>query len=155
MQNFTELYGTINALLISAPTLFRDFQEIAKVTCKCLESPQTLCLLGYVNIKMIGICHWCSLKIALQYVIQNNYRKIWWCFLMISCIFWRSRKFLSNSPKLSCGFNPFITIREHWIFDKQTILWILSSMNLLGLKQNCNFYYFPSSLKASTWGWQW
>ena len=29
---------------------------------------------------------------ALQYVIQNNWRKIWWCFLMISCTFWRSRR---------------------------------------------------------------
>ena len=27
------------------------------------------------------------------------------CFLMISCTFWRSRKKLPNSPKLSCGFN--------------------------------------------------
>ena len=26
---------------------------------------------------------------------------------MISCTFWRSRKNLLNSPKLSCGFNPF------------------------------------------------
>ena len=31
-------------------------------------------------------------NIALQYVIQNNIRKVWWCFLMISCTFWRSRK---------------------------------------------------------------
>ena len=26
------------------------------------------------------------------------------CFLMISCTFWRARKHVSNSPKLSCGF---------------------------------------------------
>ena len=38
-------------------------------------------------------------------VIPNNCRKVWWCFLVISCTFWRSRKKLSNSPKLSCGFN--------------------------------------------------
>ena len=34
--------------------------------------------------------------IALQYVIQNNCRKVWWCFLMISCTFWRSRIFLGQ-----------------------------------------------------------
>ena len=44
-------------------------------------------------------------NIALQYVIPNNCSKVWWCFLIISCTFWRSRKKLSNSPKLSCGFN--------------------------------------------------
>ena len=44
-------------------------------------------------------------NIALQYIIPNNCRKVWWCFLMISCTFWRSRKHLSNSPKLSCGFH--------------------------------------------------
>ena len=44
--------------------------------------------------------------IALQYAIQNNCRKVWRCFLMIFCTFWRSRNFLSNSPlKLFCGFN--------------------------------------------------
>ena len=43
-------------------------------------------------------------NIALQYVIQNNCMNVWWCFLMISCTFWRSRKSLWNSPKLSCGF---------------------------------------------------
>ena len=64
------------------------------------------------NIKMFGVppntlpmifCH----RAILQYVIQNNCTKVWWCFLMISCTFWRSRKKekLSNSPKLSCGFN--------------------------------------------------
>ena len=39
-------------------------------------------------------------NIALPYVIPNNCRKVWWCLLMISCTFWRSRKKLSNSPKL-------------------------------------------------------
>ena len=43
-------------------------------------------------------------NIALQYVIQNNCSKVWWCFLMISCTFWRSRIFFLNLPKLSCGF---------------------------------------------------
>ena len=43
-------------------------------------------------------------NIALQHVIQNICTKVWWCFLMISCTFWRSRKKLLNSPKLSCGF---------------------------------------------------
>ena len=33
-------------------------------------------------------------NIALQYmyVIPNNCRKVWWCFIKISCTFWRSRK---------------------------------------------------------------
>ena len=32
-------------------------------------------------------------NIALQYVIQNNYRKVWWCFLMISCTLKDQEKF--------------------------------------------------------------
>ena len=48
------------------------------------------------NIKMFGVP---------PNIIHNNYRKIWWCFLMIPCTFWRSRKKKLNSPKLSCGFN--------------------------------------------------
>ena len=52
-------------------------------------------------------------NIALQYVIQNNCRKIWWCFLMIPCILWRSRKKFLNSPKLSCGFQYSVSIFLH------------------------------------------
>ena len=42
--------------------------------------------------------------ITLQHVIQNNCRWVKWCFLMVWSTFWRSRKFLTNLPKLSCGF---------------------------------------------------
>ena len=55
------------------------------------------------------ICHWAILH---YYVIQNNCRKVWWCFLMISCTFWRSRKKLLNSPKLSCGFNAALKLHQ-------------------------------------------
>ena len=50
--------------------------------------PQTLChrLCTYNNNLPLG-------NIALQYVIPNNCRKVWWCFLMNSCTFWRSRFF--------------------------------------------------------------
>ena len=59
------------------------------------------------NINMFGvspnICHnlplgnflhvqWCHSKL-------NFASKVWWCFLINSCIFWRSRNNLSNSTK--------------------------------------------------------
>ena len=50
-------------------------------------------------------------NIALQYIIQNNCRNVWWCFLMISCTFWRIFFFL-NSPKLSCGFKIIDSLME-------------------------------------------
>ena len=37
-------------------------------------------------------------KIALK---CNSKRKVWWCFLMISCTFWKSKHICR---KLSCGF---------------------------------------------------
>ena len=55
--------------------------------------------IGYVHTDNLSLGN-----IALQYVIKNNCRKIWWCFLMIPFISWRSRKKFLNSPKLSCGF---------------------------------------------------
>ena len=63
-------------------------------------SPPEHFAIGYVHNDNLPLGN-----IALQYVISNNCRKVWWCFLMISCTFWRSRKYLWNSPKLSCGFN--------------------------------------------------
>ena len=44
------------------------------------------------------ICHWAILHYN---VIPNDFRKVWYCFLMISCTFWRSNCWIT---KLSCGF---------------------------------------------------
>ena len=60
--------------------------------------PNTLPWVMYIMI----ICHWAILHYNMSFQ-TINWRKVWWCFLMISCTFWRSRKNLSNSPKLSCG----------------------------------------------------
>ena len=38
-------------------------------------------------------------NVALQYAIQNSCRKVWQCFLMISCTFWRSRIFFVKFTK--------------------------------------------------------
>ena len=52
---------------------------------------------------VIGIfCYW--VLFTLQHVIQNNCQWVYWFFLMVWSTFWRSRKFLTNLPKLSCGF---------------------------------------------------
>ena len=67
---------------------------------KIFRSPPKHFAIGYVHNENLPLGN-----IALQYVIQNNCRKVRWCFLMISCTFWRSRQNLLNSPKLSCGFN--------------------------------------------------
>ena len=69
---------------------------------KMFGVPPEHCAIGYVYNDNLPLGN-----IALQYVIQNNCRKVWWCFLMISFTFWRSRRKLSNSPKLSCGFKVF------------------------------------------------
>ena len=59
----------------------------------------TLPLVIYIRIFCYGVF------LHLQHVIQNNCRWVWWCFLMVWSTFWRSRKNLTNVPKLSCGFN--------------------------------------------------
>ena len=93
---FYRVVWTINALLIvrseMLPFSGNNQNRIFS------ESPRTLCWVMYIMI----ICHWAILHYS--YVIPNNCRKVWWCFLMISCTFWRSRKILLNSPKLPCGF---------------------------------------------------
>ena len=72
-------------------------------------------------------------NIALQYVIQNNCRKVWWCFLMIFCTFWRSRRRKKlNSPKLSCGFKFFKSDRCQFYIFKSYI--IISSPHPVQLK---------------------
>ena len=89
-------------------------------------------------------------NIALQYVIQQNCMNIWWCFLMISCTFWRSRKNVWNSPKLSCGFNidckrcinfqVYKIIRSHlcFCFCLFEFNWFLSNI-ILSLYSNKSF----------------
>ena len=74
-------------------------QEIHVVTkiSKKNRSPPEHSAIGNIHrdILLLGI-------ITLQLVIQNNCR---WCFLIVWSTFWRSRKMLTNLPKLSCGFN--------------------------------------------------
>ena len=62
-----------------APKCF-NFQEITKT--KIVRSPFEQFAIGYVHNDNLPLGN-----IALQYVIQNNFRKVWWCFLMISCTF--------------------------------------------------------------------
>ena len=70
MQNFIELYETINALLTVLSEMHYDFQEIIKH--KDVRNPsRTLChrLMYIMNNLPLG-------DIALRYVIQNNCRKV-------------------------------------------------------------------------------
>ena len=62
--------------------------------------PNTLPYVMYIMIICLG--QYC-IRICNSKQLQEGLR-LWWCFLMISCTFWRSRIFFpSNSPKLSCG----------------------------------------------------
>ena len=101
LQNFIELYSwTINALLTvrSEMQIFQFVENNQNI--QMFGVPPNTLPFGYLENDNLPLGN-----IALQYVIQNNCRKIWLCFLMIFCTFWRSRKNLLNSPKLSCGFN--------------------------------------------------
>ena len=53
------------------------------------------------------ICHWAILHYNMSFTTIGGRSDggFWW----FSCTFWRSRKKLSNSPKLSCGFKLVIT----------------------------------------------
>ena len=70
-------------------------------------------------------------NIALQYVIQNNCRKIWWCFLMISCTFWRSTTNFLNSLKLSCGFKGEVRTWSNLILEERVKFSEQNSENLM------------------------
>ena len=62
------------------------------------------------------------------------------CFLIIYCTFWRSRKSLSSSPKLSCGFKLVsIHVYEWDLF----VVWKLSVSA------------FPPQLTLAIWTWDW
>ena len=97
MHNFIELYELLIALVLTSRSEMPPFSE-NEPQHKNVRSPPEHFAIGYVHNDNLPLGN-----IALQYVIQNNCRKIWWCILMISCIFWRSRNFFLNSPKLSCG----------------------------------------------------
>ena len=96
-NEFYRVVWTINALL-TVPSKMLPFWGNNQ-NIKIVQSPREHFAIGYVHNDNLSLGN-----IALQYVIPNNFRKVWWCFLMISCTFWRWRKNLSNSPKLSCGF---------------------------------------------------
>ena len=92
---FYRVVWTINALL----TVRSDMLPFSgnNQNIKKNWSPPEHFAIGYVHNDNLPLRN-----IALQYVIQNNCMNVWWCFLMISCTFWRSRQILLDSP--SCGF---------------------------------------------------
>ena len=95
---FYRVVWTINALLAIHSKILPLAEKKPKHTN--VQSPPEHFAIDYVHNDNLPLGN-----IALQYVIQNNCRKVWWCFLMIFCTFWRSIKKKLNSPKLSCGFN--------------------------------------------------
>ena len=71
-------------------------------------------------------------NIALQYVIQNNCRKVWWCFVMISCTFWGSRKKKVEFTKTILGFKLVI---PKTLFERSVIIGSLfRRLIILGIK---------------------
>ena len=76
MQNFIGLYELFNNVLLTVHSEMLPFSGYNRTLCHRFVHNDNLPL---------G-------NIALQYVIPNNCRKVWWCFLIISCTFWRSRK---------------------------------------------------------------
>ena len=63
------------------------------------------------------ICHGAILP--LQYVIQNNCRKVWWCFpgciiLQLFCPYQVRRKNCLIHQHYACGFNPLKT--SSWVY---------------------------------------
>ena len=80
---FYRVVWTINALLIIRSEML-PFSENNENN---FRSPPEHFAIGYVhNNSPLD-------NIALQYVISNICRKVWWCFLMIPCTLWRSRIF--------------------------------------------------------------
>ena len=72
---------SVNSSLKNA-SIFRKYKKNQNV-----RSPHEHFAIGYVHNDNLP-----RGTIALQYVIQNNCRKVWWCFLMFFCTFWRSRR---------------------------------------------------------------
>ena len=94
---FYRVVWTINALLTVRSEMLPFSGNNQNI--KIVWGPPEHFAIGYVHNDNLPLGN-----IALQCVIPNNCWKVWCCFLMISCTFWRSRKNLLNSPKLSCGF---------------------------------------------------
>ena len=114
MQNCIELYE----LLMPCLTIRSEMLPFSgnNQNVKMLQSPPEHFAIGYVHVHddylPLG-------NIALQYVIQNNCRKVWWSFLMISCIFWRSRIFVVEFTK--------------------TILWLQILFEITQYSKSCRF----------------
>ena len=102
MQNFIGLYWTINALLTVRSEMLPFSGNNQNI--KYVRSPPEHFAIGYSMYIMIICHHWAMLHYNMSF--QTIAVQVWRGFLMISCTFWRSRKNLSNSPKLSCGFKP-------------------------------------------------
>ena len=67
--------------------------------------PNTLPLVIYIGI----FCYWVLLHYTMSFkTIAGGFNGA--CFLMVWSTFWRSRIFLTNLPKLSCGFKSLIVV---------------------------------------------
>ena len=123
----------VNSSLRNA-SIFRNLP-----THKLLRSPPEYFAIGYVHNDNLPLGN-----IALQYVIQNKCRKV--CFLMMICTFWRSRKKLLNSPKLSCGFNNSLFMfrkdAQNWLarYPDSCVFWctLHNTMHLI-----LHYYAYP------------
>ena len=113
MHNFIVIW-TINALLTVRSEMlpFSGNNHNIKIFG---VPPNTLIYIGYVHNDNLPLGN-----IALQYVIPNNYRKVWWYFLMISCTFWRSRK---NNCRIHPNYLVALITYEGSISMLQWISW--------------------------------
>ena len=82
---FYRVVWTINALLTVRSEMLPFSGNNPNI--KMFGSAPEHFAIGYVHNDNLPLGN-----IVLQYAIPNNCRKVWWCFLMISCTFWRSRK---------------------------------------------------------------
>ena len=123
MQNFIELYELLTVRPEMLP-FSRNIQTIKMFGVPPPPPPPEHFAIGYVHNNNLP-----RGNIALQYVIQNNCMNVWWCFLMISCTFWRSGKKLLNSPKLSCGFKAIMKAKFEEMFFSCTFFSSISHLN--------------------------
>ena len=89
---FYRVVWTINALLTVCSEMLPFSGNNQNI--KMFGVPPEHFAIGYVHNDNLPLRY-----IALQYVIQNNCMNVWWCFLMISCTFWRSRFFFVEFTK--------------------------------------------------------
>ena len=113
---FYRVVWTINALLTVRSKMLPflgNNQNITYVWSPPPPPPPEHFAIGYVHNDKLPLGN-----IALQYyVIPNNSRKVWWCFLMISYTFWRSRffsfEFTKTTYLVALIINPIITSKSH------------------------------------------